>query len=89
MFLDDGETSFMRAVAKRRYAAHPHAFGFRCGNLVADSLCGDLSLELGKGEKHVEREPAHARRCIERLRDRNEARARFVEGFDQLGKVQQ
>ena len=46
------------------------AFGGR--DLVAHPLADHLALELGKGEHHVEREPAHAGNGVERLGDRHE-----------------
>ena len=36
-------------------------------NLVADTLGNDLPLELGKGQKHVEGQPAHRGRGVELL----------------------
>src|SRR6516162_5321408 len=47
------------AVAEGRVAAHPHALLFRRGDLVADPFAGDLALELGKGQQHIEGQPAH------------------------------
>src|SRR5258708_6781445 len=47
------ELPVLHVVAKRRQAPHPHASLLGCGNLVADTLPGDLALELGKGEQHV------------------------------------
>jgi hypothetical protein len=38
----------------------------RRGELVADALGGDLALDLGKRQEHVEREPPHAGGRVER-----------------------
>ena len=65
----------------------PFALGGR--NLVADALADDLALELGEREQHIEREPAHAARGIERLRDRDERHRMLVEQLDQLGEIGQ
>ena len=50
---------FLDVVAQRHVPAHPHALGLRCGDLVANAFAGDLPLELGEGEQHVERQPSH------------------------------
>src|SRR5262245_50396104 len=47
------------AVAEWRVAAHPHALLFRRGDLVTDPFAGDLALELGKGQQHIEGQPPH------------------------------
>ena len=47
-------------------AAHPHAFLLRSRDLVADAFAGDLALELGEGEQHVEGQPPHRCRGVER-----------------------
>ena len=85
----DGQSSIMCHVAKRNFAPHPHTFLLRGSNLVADTFSGNFALELRKGEKHVQRKPSHRRRCIELLRDRDEANAELIELLDQLGKVGQ
>jgi hypothetical protein len=46
-----------------------------------------LALELGKGEKHIEGEPAHAGSCIERLGDWHEGHSVLVKQLDQLGEI--
>jgi hypothetical protein len=56
MLLDHHQRAAMGFVAQGRDPAHPHALGLGGGNLVADPLGGDLALELGEGEQHVERE---------------------------------
>jgi hypothetical protein len=58
-------------------------------NLVADTLGSDLPLELGKGQKHVEGQPAHRGRSVELLGDRDKRHAMRVEQLDQLGKIGQ
>src|SRR5207237_4258072 len=42
----DDEGALARVIAERHIATHPHALLFRRGDLVADALAGDLSLEL-------------------------------------------
>jgi hypothetical protein len=54
--LTDDQFAVLDVVAERHIAAHPHALGLRRGDLVANALAGDLALELGKGEQHVERQ---------------------------------
>src|SRR5439155_4707323 len=53
----DDERALVRVIAERDVAAHPHALLLRRGDLVANAFAGDLALELGKGQQHVEREP--------------------------------
>jgi hypothetical protein len=43
------------AVSERGGAAHPEALLLGCGDLVPDALARDLALEVGEGEKDVER----------------------------------
>jgi hypothetical protein len=49
----------------------------------------DLALELGEGEQHIEREPAHAGGSVERLGDRDERHALRVKNLDDLGEIRQ
>src|SRR6516225_8784323 len=41
----------------------------RGGDLVADALADDLTLELRKGQQHVQGQATHRRRRVELLRD--------------------
>ena len=75
------------AVADRNDPAHPHALGLGGGDLVADALGGDLALELGEGEQHVQRQPAHRRGGVEGLGDRDEADPGGIEGRHDPGEV--
>src|SRR6201988_1614927 len=68
----DDERALAGIVAERRIAAHPHALLLRCADLVADAFTGDLTLELGKGQQHVERQAPHRTRRVELLRHRDE-----------------
>src|SRR5437868_4351664 len=52
----DDERALARFIAQRHIAAHPHALLLRGGDLVADAFTGDLALELGEGQQHVERQ---------------------------------
>jgi hypothetical protein len=49
---------------------------------VADAFGGDLPLELGKREKHIERQPPRRRRGIELLGDRDKRDPMGIEQFD-------
>src|ERR1700736_3354568 len=51
----DDERALACIIAQRHIAAHPHALLLRCGDLVANAFAGDLPLELGKGQQHIER----------------------------------
>jgi hypothetical protein len=70
-------------------AAHPHAFPLRGGDLVANALAGDLSLELREGQQHIEGQAAHAGRGVECLRHRHERNPMRIEELNKLGKVSQ
>jgi hypothetical protein len=83
----DHQLPVLDPVAVGRDAAHPHALLAAGGDLVADALGGDLALELGEGQQDVQRQPAHRRGRVERLRDRDEGHAVAVEHLDQLGEV--
>lgn len=61
--------SFWHVISKWKAASHPHALGFGSGDLVADTLAGNLAFELGKGKKDVEHEPSHRVLGVERLGD--------------------
>src|SRR5205085_10089828 len=60
---------------------------FRGGDLVADAFDDSLPLELGKEQKHIEREPSHRARRIELLGYRDERHSLGVEQLDQPGKI--
>ena len=85
--LVDDELAVAHVVAERHGAAHPHALALGGGDLVADALAGDLALELGEGEQHVQRQPAHAGGGVELLGHRDEGDARGIEDLDDLGEV--
>jgi hypothetical protein len=76
-------------VAEGDSAAHPHALASGGRELVADSLAGNLALELGEGEQHVEREAPHGSGSIELLGDGDEGNAVGVEDVHKLGEVGQ
>jgi len=52
-----------------------------------DAFTGDLPLELGKGQQHIERQAPHRARRVELLRHRNERHTLCVEELDQPGKI--
>ena len=49
----------MRVIAKRGQPAHPEPFLLGGCNLVPDPFGGNLALELGEREQHIERQAAH------------------------------
>ena len=71
----DMEGAVFDPVAERNRSAHPDALSFRGGDLVADFLAGDLALELGEGQQHVEGKSPHAGGRVEGLghRDKGDA----------------
>src|SRR5450432_1086842 len=60
-------------------SAHPDAAFLGGRHLVANTLAGDLALELGERKKHVEREASHAGRRVERLGHRYEGDTVLIE----------
>ena len=46
----DNKLTILQRIAKGEGAAHPNPLALGGGNLVADTLGGDLALELGKGQ---------------------------------------
>ena len=76
-----------KPVAKGRLSRNPHAFLSRSGQLVADSLPGDVPLELREGEEHVEGESPHGVRGVELLGHRNERDPVPLEPLHHLSEV--
>jgi len=64
--LVDDQLAVDDIIAERHDTTHPHAFPLGGGDLVSDALAGDLALELGEGQQHVEGEPAHRGRRVRR-----------------------
>src|SRR5579875_464698 len=85
--LVDDELAILDVVAQRNDAPHPQPFPLRCRDLVADALARDLPLELGEGQKHVERQPAHRGRGVELLCHRDGRHALGIKELDDLGEV--
>src|SRR3984893_1828226 len=75
------------AIAERHGSADPEALALRGRDLVTHPLADHLALELGKGEQHIEGEPAHAGSRVERLGDRHERNSVLIEQFDQLSEI--
>jgi hypothetical protein len=67
--------------------SHPHALLLRSGDFVSNPFTCNLSLELGKGEQDVQRQPSHGCRRIKLLGDRDEADTLLIEGFNDPGKI--
>ena len=89
ILLIDDQLPVLHVIAEGRQATHPHALPLGSGNLIADTFASDLPLELGKREQHVQGEPPHRGGGIELLGYRDEGDALGVEGFHNLGEVEQ
>ena len=85
----DHQLSLVNPVAQRDRPAHPHALAFRGGNFVPDPLAGHLTLELGKGQQHVEHQTPHGGGRVDLLRHGAETHFVFVKNLHHLGKVGQ
>jgi hypothetical protein len=81
------ESALLDPVAERNRSAHPDALPFRGGDLVADSLAGDLALKLGERQEDVEGQPPHAGGGVEGLGHRDEGDTMRVEQLNQFGEV--
>ena len=88
VFVDD-QLAVPHVVAEGRHATHPHALLLGCGDLVAHPLSDHLPFELGEGQQDVERQPPHAGRGVELLRDRDERDIVAIEDLHQLGEVRE
>ena len=87
--LVDDQLAVLEVVTQGDIAAHPHAPLLGGRELVPDSLARDLPFKLGKGEKHIEGQPAHAGRGVEGLGYGHERDGVGVQGLDDLGKIEQ
>jgi hypothetical protein len=87
--LVDHQLAVVDVVPEWQRSAHPHAPTFGGCYLVADTFAGDLSLELRERQKHVQRQPADRRGCIEVLGNGDERDTPGVEDLHQLGEVRQ
>ena len=79
--------TIFEVIAERNDSSHPHAFAFRCRDLVADTFPRHLSAKLCKRQEHIQGQSSHGGGGIELLGDRHEANTLFVELFDDLGEV--
>src|SRR6266404_2076241 len=68
--LINDELAVFDVVAQRQVAPHPHALALGRRDLVPDTLAGDLPLELGERQQHIQRQPSHRRSGVELLGDR-------------------
>jgi hypothetical protein len=59
------------------------------GDLVADAFAGDVPLELGERQKHIQGQPSHAGGGVELLGDRHKRDAAAVKDLDELGKIRE
>src|SRR6202030_3978999 len=55
----DDQPTLANLISKGRHTPHPHALALGGCDFVADALSSDLPLELGEGEQHIQRQPAH------------------------------
>src|SRR6516162_7492200 len=76
-------------ITQRDCPPGPFALLSGGGDLVPDPLGGKFPLELGKGEKDIERQPAHRGGRVELLGDRHKGDRAGIKGLDQLGKISQ
>src|SRR3984893_6178271 len=76
-------TSLRHIKTQWRHAAHPHALFLGGGDLVADPFASDFPLELGEGQKDIQRQPSHAGGGVELLGDRHKRDAAAVEDVDE------
>jgi len=85
----DDQPTLANLISQRRNPPHPHALALGGCNFVADTLSGDLPLELGEGEQHVQRQPAHRGGGVELLGHRHKRHPARIEHLDHLGEVGQ
>ena len=75
-------------IAERRHAAHPHAPCFFEAAILSRTRSPITSRSnWAKDKSTFKRQPAHAGRGVELLRDRNEGDAAAVEDLDEPGEV--
>ena len=67
--LIDGDFAILGVIAERRHAADPQPLALGGGDLVANALGGDLPLELGKRQQHIQGQSPHRGGRIELLGD--------------------
>jgi hypothetical protein len=87
MIFDDMQRAVLDPITEGDYAAHPHSLLFRGGDLVPNALARNLPLKLGEGQQHIQRQPSHAGRGVERLGHRDERDAMGIKCLHQLGEV--
>jgi hypothetical protein len=85
----DRDLAVLGVVAEWRHAADPETLALGGGNLVTDALRGDLALELGKRQQHIQSQPPHRGGGVELLGHRDKGHAVSVEQFHEFGKVGQ
>ncbi len=85
--LVDDEQAVLHVVTERQRPAHPHALGLAGSDLVANALAGDLALELGEGQQHVQHQPPHRGGRVDLLGNRAEAHTAAVEHFHHAREV--
>src|SRR5690242_3435546 len=66
---DDHELLVDACVPEGNGAADPDPLALRSSDLVSHALADHLALELGERQEHVEGQPTHAARGVERLGD--------------------
>ena len=78
----DDQLAVFHVIAEGQVAAHEDAFLAAGRDLVTDALSGHLTLELGEGQKDIQRQPSHGGRRVERLGDGHEGHTVAVEYLD-------
>ncbi len=61
----------------------------RGGDLVPDTFAGDLTLELGKGQQHIEGQPSHRGGGVKRLSHRYKGRVVGIKDINDFGKIRE
>ena len=85
----NNQTTVTDIITIRRTTAHPHTFGFGCGDFVADAVTGIFAFKLGKYQKHINHQAPDGGGGIVILvfLDRNEFNVIFFENVKQFEKI--
>jgi hypothetical protein len=84
---DDHNLLIHCGIAEGDRTPDPNSLALGGSDLISHPLPDQFALELGKGQQHIERKPAHARTGVERLGDRYKRDTLGIEQLDQLGKI--
>src|SRR5216684_7290686 len=89
LLFNHDDLAVLGLISERGYAPDPQPLALGGCDLVADTLGGDLPLELGERQQDIERQPPHRGRGIELLGDRDEGHAMTIEQLHELSEVGQ